>query len=111
MMTKRPLRVIPDSLKLTLDPMSRINFGKVYTVEHNIKARKLGVIADESEHLLDLYFRQVTDGDVRGSPLFYVLLTPLTPSPLHPFNPTLSSLFPLNSHTNGVLTEDIPTAQ
>ncbi|KAH0562297.1 hypothetical protein GP486_003004 [Trichoglossum hirsutum] len=57
LLAKRPLRVIPDSPENRLDPMSRINFGKVYTVEHNIKVKKLGKIADDSKHLLDAYFR------------------------------------------------------
>ncbi|CAG8351116.1 unnamed protein product [Penicillium salamii] len=36
-MTKQPLEVEPVRLEQKLDPMSRVNFGKVYTVEHNVK--------------------------------------------------------------------------
>ena len=58
---KKPLRVIPESPELKLDPASRINFGKVYTVEHNIKVKRLGKIADECMHLLDMYWREAND--------------------------------------------------
>jgi hypothetical protein len=40
----------------TIDPMSRLNFGRVYTVEHNIKVAKVGRIAQDYIKLLDDYF-------------------------------------------------------
>lgn len=33
---------------VTIDPSSRLNFGKVYTVEHNIKVRNVGKVEKES---------------------------------------------------------------
>jgi ankyrin repeat protein len=57
LLTKKPLRVIPDSPELKLGPTSRINFGKIYTVEHNVKVKKLGRIADECMFLLKLYWQ------------------------------------------------------
>ncbi len=42
-MYKEPIRVIPDPGAL-LDSRSRLNFGKVYTVEHNVKVKNIGVV-------------------------------------------------------------------
>lgn len=39
-----------------LTPASRINFGKPYAVEHNVKVVEIGMVADEHLHLLDMYF-------------------------------------------------------
>jgi hypothetical protein len=46
-MIKEPLaaETFPDQ---KLDPMSRINFGKIHTVEHNEKVCPIGKIAKES---------------------------------------------------------------
>jgi hypothetical protein len=65
-MTKEPIAVKPCSPKQKLDPMSRLNFGKVYTVEHNIKAMDVGMVTDQSKLYLDGYFRNVFD-DQRNS--------------------------------------------
>ncbi|KAK4502652.1 hypothetical protein PRZ48_006078 [Zasmidium cellare] len=35
-----------------LDPMSRINLAKVYTIEHNVKVRDLGMVNRESDGVL-----------------------------------------------------------
>ena len=48
-MVKEPLEVEPhDKTNSRLDPMSRINFGKVYTVEHNVKVSPVGRITKDS---------------------------------------------------------------
>ncbi|GFF90661.1 hypothetical protein IFM53868_06241 [Aspergillus udagawae] len=44
-MTKEPLEVEPARPDERLDEMSRLNFGKVYTVEHNVKVRHVGMIS------------------------------------------------------------------
>ncbi|KAF7118566.1 hypothetical protein CNMCM5793_008100 [Aspergillus hiratsukae] len=44
-MTKEPLEVEPARFNEKLDEMSRLNFGKVYTVEHNVKVRNIGMIS------------------------------------------------------------------
>ena len=41
-----------------LDPAARINFGKQYAVEHNVKVLDLGVVSDEAQHNLRVYFSQ-----------------------------------------------------
>lgn len=54
--TKQALRVVADGYE-TLDVCSRINFGKTYTVEHNVKVLSIGIIASEHLHLLEYYWR------------------------------------------------------
>lgn len=60
---KHPLRVEPDPVRDReekrewLHYSSRINFGKVYTVEHNVKVMGIGKIGDECLHLLHGYFQ------------------------------------------------------
>jgi hypothetical protein len=56
-LTKQPLKVICEDPTLQkLHPASRINFGKVYTIEYNIRVRTFGRIATESLPLLQKYF-------------------------------------------------------
>jgi hypothetical protein len=47
-MIKEPLEVEPASPGEKLDEISRLNFGKVYTVEHNVKVRPIGMISGSS---------------------------------------------------------------
>jgi len=54
--TKQPLRVTPTGAE-TLESASRVNFGKVYTVEHNVKVLDIGVVAQEHVYLLINYFK------------------------------------------------------
>ncbi|KAF2453993.1 hypothetical protein BDY21DRAFT_354755 [Lineolata rhizophorae] len=65
--TKRPIRVElgrnVDPEEFALDPMSRINFAKAYTVEHNVKVIGIGVVAEEHHHLLHSYFRSALGFD------------------------------------------------
>ena len=60
--TKQALRVVADGNEV-LDACSRINFGKTYTVEHNVKVLSIGVIAPEHNHLLENYWRMTHDQD------------------------------------------------
>lgn len=46
-LTKSPYPIIVENPSEFIDPMSRLNFGKVYTVEHNVKVLKVGRIPDE----------------------------------------------------------------
>jgi hypothetical protein len=45
--------------KEPIHQMSRINFRKVYTIEHNVKAKKIGRIVDDDLDRFKHYFRQV----------------------------------------------------
>ncbi|KAL4933293.1 uncharacterized protein BDV17DRAFT_251537 [Aspergillus undulatus] len=47
-MVKEPLEISPDRQGERLDPMSRLNFGKIYTVEHNVKVLPIGKVATRS---------------------------------------------------------------
>ncbi|KAI9043868.1 uncharacterized protein KD926_002759 [Aspergillus affinis] len=47
-MMKEPLEVAPASPDQKLDYMSRLNFGKIYTVEHNVKVLPVGKITERS---------------------------------------------------------------
>ncbi|KAL1964448.1 hypothetical protein VTN77DRAFT_7006 [Rasamsonia byssochlamydoides] len=58
-MSKDPLAVRIRSPDLKLDRMSRLNFGKIYTVEHNEKVLPIGKISKESLPKLKEYARDV----------------------------------------------------
>lgn len=45
-MVSIPIRIIPDEVTERLKPTSRIHYGKIYTIEHNVKARGLGMVHD-----------------------------------------------------------------
>ena len=53
------IRVNLDSPEERLDPMSRINLGKLYTIEHNIKVRSVGMVHNDSKSPLLRMFTQV----------------------------------------------------
>lgn len=61
-MNKRSIRMVPmnqNPQNETLDPASRINFGKSYTVEHNVRVLGIGKIHDDDEHMLMHYYKDV----------------------------------------------------
>ena len=53
------IRVDPDDLSEKLDPRSRIDFGEVYTIEHNVKVRSLGTVNPSSMQALLYQFESV----------------------------------------------------
>lgn len=53
--TKEPIRVLSRNGE-ALIPSSRINYGKPYAVEHNVKVLEIGKIIPEHMHLLEAYF-------------------------------------------------------
>lgn len=55
-MSKEPFPIKVEDPKEIIHPKSRLNFGRVYTVEHNIKVLKVGRIPDEHLARLDRYF-------------------------------------------------------
>jgi hypothetical protein len=57
---KKPLTIIIEDPREKIDPLTRINFSKVYTVEHNVKALKIGRISDTE--LLRKYFIECIAG-------------------------------------------------
>lgn len=60
-LSKTALRVQPDPTRDRevkrewLHYTSRVNFSKIYTVEHNVKVMGIGTVGDEHVHLLRGY--------------------------------------------------------
>jgi hypothetical protein len=52
-----PIRVIGDKPWNTMDPMSRVNFVKLYTVEHNVKVEEFGKVDANDEWKLMAQFK------------------------------------------------------
>ncbi|KAF2492884.1 hypothetical protein BU16DRAFT_92975 [Lophium mytilinum] len=57
------IRVVPDPHWEKLDPMSRINFDQVYTVQHNVKVRHFGKVHKNSERALVYQFMNACKSD------------------------------------------------
>jgi hypothetical protein len=55
-LTKNPFPIIVEDPREKIDAMSLLNFGRVYTVEHSFKVKKIGRIPDEFHTQLDEYF-------------------------------------------------------
>jgi hypothetical protein len=55
---KKAIAVEKASIEQKLSPMSRINYCKVYTVEHNVKAMNVGRVTRDSLGALLGYWRQ-----------------------------------------------------
>ncbi|KAF2122710.1 hypothetical protein BDV96DRAFT_656362, partial [Lophiotrema nucula] len=55
-LSNKPLYIKVEDPNLTIDPMSRLNFGSVSTVEHNLKVRNVGRLVAESVKQLEEYF-------------------------------------------------------
>lgn len=53
------IRVMPDVNTDRLRPQSRLNYGKIYTIEHNVPVRPFGVVHADSARALTLQFNQV----------------------------------------------------
>ena len=53
-----PIRVVPKYKTEELDPMSRVNFVRLYTVEHNTKVKEFGSVHRDYEYLLEGQFYQ-----------------------------------------------------
>ncbi|PVH81049.1 hypothetical protein DL98DRAFT_398571, partial [Cadophora sp. DSE1049] len=59
-LSKRPFPIHVEDPKEQISPMSRLNFGRIYTVEHNIKVLKFGRIPDsELERLREYYIQSI----------------------------------------------------
>lgn len=56
-MTKKALEFEPFTPDQALDTMSRLNFGKIYTVEHNVKVLRVGRISSKSMGTFTNYAR------------------------------------------------------
>ena len=57
-MNKEPLKVIPSRADEKLDSRSRLNLGKVYSIEWNTKVKEIGRLDGNSQVKLLAYWRQ-----------------------------------------------------
>ena len=57
-LTKKPIAVEKTSSDQKLDPMSRLNFKKCYTIEHNVKVMSVGRVTKDSLSVLLGYWRK-----------------------------------------------------
>lgn len=48
------IEVQRDDPRTMLDPLSRLNYGRIYTVEHNVKVKAFGWIHPRSRHFFDM---------------------------------------------------------
>jgi hypothetical protein len=60
-LTKYSIRVQPTAHEI-LEPQSRVNYGKAYAVEHNVKVLDVGMVIDNHRYLIESYF----DSAMRG---------------------------------------------
>jgi hypothetical protein len=60
-LTKDPIAVVPAGPDQKLDQLSRVNFAKMYTVEHNVKVMSVGTVAPKSMPTLKVYFKEEFD--------------------------------------------------
>ena len=58
-MRSKPIRVIPDDPIEKLDPVSRLNFAQVHTIQHNIKVKPFGTVHPKSVEALQSQFSNV----------------------------------------------------
>jgi len=56
---KIPIQVIPRTARDKLERDSRVNYAKLYTVEHNVKVSFIGHLASQSEGSFMMDFSRV----------------------------------------------------
>lgn len=61
-MRKDPIRIVPVSLAEKLDPLSRINIGKIFPIEHNRRVKDIGQVDEKSLPKLLGYRKMIRDG-------------------------------------------------
>jgi hypothetical protein len=59
---KKPVRVTGTSPKDKLVDASRVNYSKVYTIEHNLKVCFIGEIHKDSKQVFFVDFKRTFDG-------------------------------------------------
>ncbi|CAO2654008.1 Nn.00g107410.m01.CDS01 [Neocucurbitaria sp. VM-36] len=60
-LNKYSIQVIPTENEI-LEPQSRVNYGKAYAVEHNVKVLDIGMVMEGHKYLIQSYF----DSAMRG---------------------------------------------
>lgn len=72
----QPIRVDPDDASERLDSWSRLDFGKVYNIEHKVKVRSFGMVNAASRPALQTQFRMVWEQRQAGPGSQVQLQTP-----------------------------------
>jgi hypothetical protein len=54
-LTKYSIRVVPTGQE-SLAPASRVNYGKPYVVEHNVKVLDIGLVVESHRYMIQTYF-------------------------------------------------------
>ncbi|KAK3050779.1 hypothetical protein LTR09_008145 [Extremus antarcticus] len=68
-MRPEAIRVDPDEPEDKLDPRSRVDFGKVHTIQHNIKVRAYGKVNEKSLRALVNQFGNVWKATTTSTPV------------------------------------------
>lgn len=61
-LTKFSIRVDP-ALGEVLEPASRVNYGKAYAVEHNVKVLEIGLVVHNHRYLIEQYYNSAMLGN------------------------------------------------
>jgi hypothetical protein len=61
---KSPIQIIPKIPREKLEKESRVNYAKIYTVEHNVKVRFIGHIAPASVEIFMSDFNATWETDI-----------------------------------------------
>jgi hypothetical protein len=56
-MVKAPIAIVPSSQDEEMKPQSRLRFGKVFSIECNVKVRDIGMVAPEDRSRLAEYYQ------------------------------------------------------
>jgi hypothetical protein len=54
-MTKDPIEIEPVDSQVSMSPMSRIRFGKTFSIEFNVKVREIGMVSQKHLSKLSEY--------------------------------------------------------
>ena len=65
-LNKDPIRINPVNQTEKLDALSRINLGKVYPVEHNVKVCNVGMVDSADIRKLTRYYKTGLRNDLKG---------------------------------------------
>jgi len=57
-LSKQPIEIKVEEADIDVSAMSRVNFAKPYTVEHNVKVRRIGRVVGDSVKRLERYFAE-----------------------------------------------------
>jgi hypothetical protein len=57
-MTKDPIEIEPASESETMGPASRLRFGKIHSIEWNVKVREIGVVSRRNMSKLLAYYQE-----------------------------------------------------